>query len=172
MISRGMIMLTRNEDELAAVLAHEIGHVQFQHGLRAIRKGRLTSALTILAAEGAKNFGGQELAQLTEAFEGSVSDITKTLMNSGYARALETAADRAAIAIMKRVGYNPSALLGMLEHMQKDLKPGGLGFAKTHPDPSDRIDDIKKMIGTIEPVAQPQQRQARFERAVGSIVRN
>lgn len=62
MISKGMIRCCKTEDALAAVLAHEIGHVQNQHGLKAIKKGRLTSALTILAVEGAKNLGGQDLA--------------------------------------------------------------------------------------------------------------
>ena len=75
-ISRGMIRLCSNEDELAAVLAHEIGHVQLQHGLQAIEKGRLSSALNVLAMEGAKSFGGKELAELTDAFEDSITDIT------------------------------------------------------------------------------------------------
>jgi len=63
-----MIRCCQNEDALAAVLAHEIGHVELQHGLQAISKSRMTSALTILATESAKSFGGKELAQLTEAF--------------------------------------------------------------------------------------------------------
>src|SRR5450759_1944738 len=75
-ISRGMIRCCQNEDALAAVLAHEIGHVELRHGLQAISKSRLTSALTILATESAKSFGGQALAQITEAFEGSITDIT------------------------------------------------------------------------------------------------
>ena len=50
LISRGMVRCCKSEDELVAVLAHEISHVDHQHGLKAIRKGRLTSALTTLGA--------------------------------------------------------------------------------------------------------------------------
>ncbi len=169
MVSRGMVRCCKSEDALAAVLAHEIGHVEYQHGLKAIRKGRMTSALTILAAEGAKSFGGEQLAQLTEAFEGSISDITSTMMNSGYARGLESEADKAAVTIMKRVGYNPNALVDMLQQMKKNLKPGGLDFAKTHPDPQDRINEVKRLIGNYPAAAAAPARQQRFTAAVGSI---
>lgn len=168
-VSRGMIRLCRTEDDLAAVLAHEVGHVQNMHGLRAIKSSRLTSALTILAAEGAKTFGGKELAELTEAFEGSISDITSTMMNSGYSRAYEREADRAAVTIMKRVGYDPHGLIAMLKEMKKDLKPGGLDFAKTHPDPDDRVKDIEKEIGGYRPVVSPASRQERFERNLKGV---
>jgi hypothetical protein len=59
------------------------------HGLQAIEKGRLSSALAILAVEAGKSLGGQQLADLTRAFEGSITDITTTLMNNGYSRAFE-----------------------------------------------------------------------------------
>ncbi len=168
-VSRGMIRLCRTEDDLAAVLAHEVGHVQNLHGLRAIKSSRLTSALTILAAEGAKSFGGKELAELTEVFEDSISDITSTMMNSGYARSYEREADRAAVTIMKRVGYNPNGLIAMLKQMKKDLKPGGPDFAKTHPDPEDRIRDIEKEIGRYSPVQSPAVRQERFVRNLKGV---
>ncbi len=168
-ISRGMIRLCRNEDDLAAVLAHEVGHVQHRHGLKAIKKGRLTSALTILAAEGAKSFGGQQLAELTQAFEGSISDITSTMMNSGYARGAEREADESAILIVRRVGYNPAGLTEMLTEMKKQLHPGGKDFAKTHPDPLDRIKDARKIIGGSPAVIEPPARQKRFLRNVKGI---
>jgi beta-barrel assembly-enhancing protease len=169
LVSRGMIRCCKTEDALAAVLAHEIGHVQNQHGLRAIKKGRLTGALTTLAVEAGKNLGGQELAEVTKAFESSITDITSTLMSSGYARALESQADKAAVTIMQRVGYNPQALVDMLGQMKANLKPGGLDFAKTHPDPNVRIAEVQKLIGASVPVSAPPARQKRFAKAVGSI---
>jgi len=168
-VSRGMLRLCQNEDDLAAVLAHEIGHVQHEHGLQAIKSSRLTSALTILAAEGTKSFGGEELAELTEVFEGSISDITSTMMNSGYARSAEREADESAIVIVKRVGYNPNGLVEMLKEMKKRLKPGGTDFAKTHPDPNDRIKDIEDILGRYSVVSVPVVRQKRFERNLKGI---
>ncbi len=169
MVSRGMLRCCKTEDALAAVLAHEIGHVQGQDGLKSIKTGRLTSALTILTAESAKNLGGMELAELTKAFEGSVTDITSTLMNSGYSRGLEREADQSAVILMGRVGYDPNALVDMLSEMNRQLRPGGPGFAKTHPAPKDRIADVKQALGvTARPVAS-EVRQRRFLKALAGV---
>lgn len=168
-VSRGMLRLCKNEDELAAVLAHEIGHVELQHALRAIKGSRLTSALTILAVEGAKSFGGDALSSLTEAFEGSISDISDTLMNSGYARRQEKQADEVAERILKSVGYNPYALPDVLDNMQKQLKPGGHDFAATHPPPQDRVKDLKSMLKNTSHVLVPVVRVQRFRDALAGI---
>jgi len=166
LISRGMVDLCQSEDELAAVLAHEIGHVVGKHGLRAIKNSRLTSALTILATESARTFGGSDLKQLVTDYEGSIDDITSTLVVSGYSRGLEEEADLIAITILKRVGYNPRALPRMLGEMKKRLKPDGPGFARTHPDPQDRMDSIRPTLaGTPDP-PEPEVRHERFVAAV------
>jgi predicted Zn-dependent protease len=168
LVTRGMLRCCKSEDALAAVLAHEIAHVQNQDGLRAIKTSRLTSALTIIAAEGAKQYGGQELAQLTQAFEGSVGDVVNTLVTNGYSRELERQADEDAIAILKRVGYNPYALVDMLTVMKTQLKPGGAGFGKTHPDPQERISAIQTLAGKPGKTP-PAARQSRFERSLGAV---
>lgn len=167
-ITRGMLRCCRDEDAVAAVLAHEIGHVQFKHGLQAIKKSRITSALVILGTEGAKTFGGKDLANLTATFEGSISDITSTLVNNGYSRNFERQADVAAVTILKRVGYDPNGLVNMLKVMEKKLKPGGPDFAKTHPSPESRIADIQKHIGKFAKVQEPKVRQKRFLAALGN----
>lgn len=168
-VSRGMLKCCQNEDAVAAVLAHEIGHVQEKHGLKAIKKARLTSALTTIAAEGAKTLGGADLAKVTEAFEDSISDITQTMVNNGYSRSSEREADKAAVTILRRVGYNPAGLVDMLSIMDKRLKPGGRDFAKTHPSPESRISDIKSMTGKTVEVSVPDARQNRFKKALGNV---
>lgn len=169
LVTRGMLRNCKSEDALAAVLAHEIAHVQGQHGLKAIKTSRLTTAFTVLAAEGMKTYGASELAQLTEAFEGSVSDIVSTIMNNGYSRDLERDADQSAATILERTGYDPRALPDMLAVMDKRLTPGGAGFARTHPDPGERIQLIEPKIGAVSVAPAPPARQKRFERAIGSV---
>lgn len=168
-ITRGLLRCCRTEDAVAAVLAHEIGHIQHKHGLQAIKKARIAQAFTSLALEGAKTFGRQELAQLTETFEGTISDITTTMINNGYSRSLEYKADKTAVTILKRVGYDPHGLTEMLMVMEKRLKSGGLDFARTHPSPASRIAEIKMYIDKSSPVLIPEARRARVQRALENI---
>ena len=168
-VSRGMLRCCRNEDAVAAVLAHEIGHVEHRHGLQAIKKSRVTAALSTLAMEGAKNLGGQELAELTRTFENSITDITATLVNSGYSLAFEKQADNSAVTILQRIGYDPNGLVDMLRQMNTRLAPGSPGFGRTHPSPGVRIANIQGRIGVFRPVPTPLARQARFQRLLGTV---
>jgi predicted Zn-dependent protease len=87
-VSREMLRLCQSEDEIAAVLAHEIIHVQEQHGIKAIRKKYRDEALLALggAALSVQGAGGTSLKAL---FDLSVSDVLSTLLEKGYSRAAE-----------------------------------------------------------------------------------
>jgi beta-barrel assembly-enhancing protease len=168
-VTRGLLRCCRSEDGLAAVLSHEIGHIVQRHGMQAIEKARITEALTTIAAEGAKNLGSREIAQLTQTFGGAITDITNTLINKGYSRASEYEADRAAVVLLRRVGYDPNGLMEMLTVMKRNLKPGGLDFAKTHPAPGERIAEIRKDgLGNAD-VRQNAPRLKRFHQMLGKI---
>ncbi|MFO7666439.1 MAG: M48 family metalloprotease, partial [Desulfobacterales bacterium] len=125
-VTRGLLRCCRSEDALAAVLAHEIGHIELRHGMQAIKKARITEALTTIAAEGAKTFGSKEVAALTETFGGTITDITNTMIEKGYSRSSEYEADLKAVKLLRRVGYDPNGLVEMLTAMKKNLKAGGL----------------------------------------------
>ena len=82
----------------------------------------------------------------------------------------EYAADKIAVQILKRVGYNPNALVDILGVMNTKLKPGGLDFAKTHPKPKDRISRVKKEIGSYRVTLHPSaERLQRFKSFMGTI---
>jgi len=167
-VTRGLIRCCQSEDALAAILAHEIGHVQLRHGMQSIEKARTTQALTIIATEGAKNLGSSDVAQLTDTFSGVISDITNSLINNGYSRAFEYQADQASVALVNRLGYNPQGLIDMLKVMGKNIKKGGIDFAKTHPDPNDRIKEIESKR-KYSSTAKPKGRQERFMAAIAGI---
>ena len=168
-VSRGLLRCCKNEDAAAAVLAHEIGHVEYRHGLNAIEKSRITNAFTTGLLEAGKNLTNAQVAQLTTVFEGSIQDITSTLINSGYSRSFEKQADLGAVEILKRSGYNPQGLIDMLRTMEAQLKPGGMDFAKTHPAPETRIELIKESSGSFPPVDERLKRQERFRKALAGI---
>jgi beta-barrel assembly-enhancing protease len=169
LVSRGLLRCTQNEDELASVLAHEIGHVQNEDGLRAIKTGRINTALTVLAVEAGKNLGGHNLGELTKAFEGSIKDISSTLMNSGYSRSLEYQADATAVKILARAGYDPHALVNTLTKMQGRLAHDSRGFGQTHPAPEARIESLNRLVGAQAVAAAPPPRQQRFTAAMAGL---
>jgi beta-barrel assembly-enhancing protease len=168
LVTKGLLRCCQTEDELAAVLAHEIGHVEKLHGLRAIRTGRLNSALTILAVEAGKNLAGEQLAEVTKAFDESINDIAGTLMNSGYSRKLEYEADAAAVEILKKAGYESGALVAMLENMEQSWDSTRKDFAATHPPPTERIVQLKK-LGVVSTKASANSRQQRFLAATKAL---
>ena len=169
-VSLGMLRCASSEDAVAAILAHEIGHIELKHGLKAIKTSRITTALTSAALTGVAVAGSNEMAELTTAFEDSITDITSTMINSGYSRSSELQADKSAVRILQAAGYNPWALVEMLEVMEQRLQPGGLDFAKTHPKPELRIREIEKTLTGIEK-NQPvyPQRQSRYRSVLGEL---
>lgn len=147
-VTRGLLRLAKSEAEVAAVLAHEIGHIEDQHALKAIKTSRITSAFTAAGLTGAQMAANQDVGQLTAAFSGSINDITQTLVNTGYSRSAETEADNAGVQILERAGYDPRALVSILQAMRARVKPGGgVDFTRTHPLPADRITEVQKVIG-------------------------
>ncbi|KIX11964.1 M48 family metalloprotease [Dethiosulfatarculus sandiegensis] len=162
MVTRGMLRICRSEAELAAVLAHEIGHVQNRHGLSAIKQNRMLELGGLLLKEGTQEFGNSELKKLTGLFGESVGDVTKTLLVSGYSRDQELEADQAAVRILTSTGYPPQALTSMLRKMKTALADQSTGFAKTHPDPLDRVESVQDLLQTDDEPAAPQARINRF----------
>lgn len=167
-ITRGMLQCCAGENALAAVLAHEIAHVQNKDALRAIKRSRVTEALAVIGGEAVKHATGGNLAQLTSLFTDCVGDILSTMVNNGYSRELEFQADKTAVTILRRCGYDPAGLPAMLTAMQKRLRPGGADFAKTHPAPADRITQLAGLARVAE-ITEPPAREARFKAALGDI---
>ncbi len=168
-VTRGILRCTRQEDALAAVLAHEIAHVQHKHGMQAIKKSRFTSMLVEIGFEVFDYFVDSDIGVIVGILEDSITDITTTMINAGYSRSFERGADKTAITIMKRVGYDANGLVDMLMIMAERLDPQGKDFAKTHPSPTDRIKDIRKIVGEYQDVTVSEARQSRFEAALGNI---
>ena len=180
-VSRGLIDCTTSEDALAAVLAHEISHVQLGHSVEAIKASRVrtavsdtTKAVAITGIATANTRSGfqlseKEMKKVMEAvntFSDASNEVTKTLVNTGFSKDQEFEADKRALYIMQSAGYDPYAMLDMLE--QIDESPSNTGWGSTHPSPKDRIKKVEKELanmkksGTIETRGK-QVRTERFE---------
>jgi beta-barrel assembly-enhancing protease len=163
LVTRGLLRCCKTEDQLAAVLAHEVAHIQLEHGIHAISSSRWRTAGMTAVLEGGKSFGGQQLSEVVGTFHDCVNDIATKAMNSGYARGQEFAADKTAVAILARVGYSPAALADMLQQLGLRTKPEDTrGFGKTHPPPQARL----KELGAQPSTAVNDARTARFRKAM------
>jgi predicted Zn-dependent protease len=146
-ITRGMLKRTANEEELAAILAHEIAHVNHRDGLAAIKQSRWVEVVATLGSGATRELGGGQLDKLVALFEGSVNDVAKTLIVNGYGRKQELVADRRAMIFMHRLGYDPNGLTDYLAKLARQQETGaGKGFFATHPDMSYRLAEARGFI--------------------------
>ncbi len=168
-ITRGMLQKAKNEEDLAAILAHEVGHVNHRDGLASIQKSRWVEAVSILGAETARKLGGAETAKLVSLFQGSVDDVTKTLLVNGYSREQETEADLSALIFLNRLGYNAYALIDSLEKMAREQTGGSnRGIFATHPGMNQRLSAAKSVLSQNQwPRKSDPARDKRFRELAG-----
>jgi len=162
-VTKGMAGMTTNEEELAAVLAHEIAHINKRDGIAAIKSSRWTEALAVIGTEAARTYSSSDVAKLVAVFEGSIDDVFKTLVVNGYSRSQEFAADESALQYLLRSGYDPESLNAFLKRLAGRGGPSGGGITATHPETADRIDNVagKAPSGSADPQS-IQTRTARF----------
>jgi Zn-dependent protease with chaperone function len=140
-----LVKLAKSDDQIAAVLAHEIGHVRHRHGLR-----------SALQAAG--------LAALTAAVLGDVVSITSlavtlptVILQSRYSRSFETEADDYAFQRLKELGISPRAFGEMMalleagERRRAAAKSGeALDYFSTHPSTAKRIERAEAAASELE----------------------
>jgi len=159
-ITRGLISAAKSEDALAAVIAHEIAHIQLQHSIKAIKSSRVTQAILVTGTATAGALTGMDVNELTDVFNESVGEIVQTMVNSGYSQTQEFEADNTAMSLMASAGYNPSGLIDMLNTLS-NVQTSGSGFGKTHPTPAQRITNAGRSAGNYS-VTDLSIRQNRF----------
>jgi predicted Zn-dependent protease len=146
-ITKGMLKEVRNEEELAAVLAHEVAHINERHGIEAIKKARWTEALTVIGTTAAEQYGSRDLQRLVDLFEGSIDDVFKTLVVNGYGQGQELEADRGALNYVTRAGYSPRGLLDFLTRLHaKQRGARGGSILSTHPGMDRRIEQARRQM--------------------------
>lgn len=177
-VTRGLLRLAENEHEVAAILAHEISHVENRHGAKAIMetKGRnlalRAEALNYrLASVGAEStILGRGVAVLEER----VQSVVNALLGDGYSVDAEKEADLGAIQMLLTLGYDPRALSRVLDRLDESEKAAGRvkeGFHKTHPNPRRRIREIERRLENYPGITQVDDSTAnrRYQRALGDI---
>jgi beta-barrel assembly-enhancing protease len=126
-------------DQLAFVMAHEIGHVLHRHAIQRIAANTAVSVVRRVAPAGGAL--GAWLASTGIRF-----------LETAYSRNQELEADEFAVRLSAAAGYDPQAsiqLLRRLSEVSRSADPSGLGrYFSTHPDVSVRIDSIRRYLAS------------------------
>lgn len=134
------------DGQLAGVLGHEIGHVLARHSAQQMAKQQLTQGLAGAAGVAAGDYDAARMANMVGQF-----------VNMSYGRDHELEADRWGVRLAGAAGYDPRAMIGVMEIL--DRAGGGAGqpeFLSTHPKPANRVNYINEVIAEVYPGGVPQ----------------
>ncbi len=123
-----------NEDQLAGIMGHEIGHVIAKHSAERIQKQGLANAVITGVSVGVEG-GGQAAQAITQ------------MLTMKYGREDELQSDDLGVKMMIDAGYDPYEMIGVMKILKAAAGPNRTPeFQSTHPDPENRIEKIKESI--------------------------
>ena len=171
LVSHGLIRRLANESELAAVLAHEIAHVVRRHQLAAIQSSLNSEALADIGKEAASQAigrrGGDAFGLKSAAAGMGVDAVKNGVFLRPLDRDMEYEADRMAVVIATRGGYDPYGLPAVLSMLAQAKGDGsGTSIFDTHPAAADRLAEIERVMAPLDRYASQPQLEARFRKAV------
>ncbi len=135
--------LQATDDEIAAVMGHEIAHALREHGRERVSQAMAQGiGIAVIGAALGMSGGAQDLTQV-------VMDLTFNLPNS---RTDETEADRIGVELAARGGFDPRAAVTLWEKMQKESKSQPPQFLSSHPSHANRINDLKGYAERVLPL--------------------
>lgn len=142
---KGMVDFLKNEDEIAAVMGHEVGHVVGRHSAERLSQNILIqTGLT----------GAQLALQSTnpaqrEPILAALGLGATVGVQLPYSRAHESEADELGLILMQRAGYDPRAAVGVWERMDAAAEGRPPEFLSTHPDPGSRAERIRELLPEV-----------------------
>lgn len=163
LVTRGLLAELRDEAELAGVLAHEIAHVVKKHHLNAILKAQGVGLGAELVGKCADNKLGH--GEVTDRLVGGLKEISLR----GLDKSDEYQADRMALVLAARAGYDPFGLPRVLQKLEAlNAKDSALALLfETHPAPSARLDALETAVGSkLDAVASQPAFSERFRASV------
>ncbi len=131
--------LNLTNDEIAAVMGHEMTHALEEHSKSKIG----AQALTNLAIGIGTSYAG---ANIGEAGNAAISLGSQIGIGLPYSRNLESRADYGGLMLMAKAGFNPNAAITLWEKMNRLDGAGKGSFLSTHPSNSQRIGDMRKNL--------------------------
>jgi len=153
-VNAGLVLAADREDEVAAVLSHEIAHVTQSHVLRAVERAQRDSVPILLAM-----LGAIAMSQASNSSSGDNAAMAAMVSAQGlmaqrqidYTRGNEAEADRIGIRTLARSGYDPKAMADFFEKLQVVVRTNQGGerertpdYLQTHPVTTTRISEARQ----------------------------
>lgn len=141
-VTTGLLNKLKRDDDVAAVLAHEVGHVEARHSVKSLQAAMITHGLTsaILGGEG-------------KEVERKLASISTALVNLRFSRRHELQADSIGIKYAFRAGFDPWGMINVLEVLAQQEKSGPTmpAFLRTHPLSRERLKAATKRAADRAP---------------------
>jgi len=164
----GTLLTAGGVEELAGVMAHELGHVKGDHEARMAQEAAIPSLLASLAGIAAAA-ATHNAAPIIAAAGANVA------LQLQYTRKYEDEADRLATVFVTRAGYSPEGLVRFFEriqleeHKSPDPKTSIPPYLYSHPDVDQRIEVVKGLARNLHPVAKRPDLDERFREMQGRL---
>ncbi len=145
-VTTGLLVLAENEQEIAAVLAHEISHVTQRHIAQMIEKSKrlnIASLAAMLAAMLAGRGGTASQAGV------AMATATAGALQLKYTREMETDADQNGLHLLIKAGYDPNGMINFFNRLQKTslaMAPNIPPYLLTHPVIESRISLLQNLL--------------------------
>ena len=137
----GILSVADNQDQLAAVIGHEVAHVTLHHSVE--RANRVMTTQIGAAAAGAAMGGG---------YAGDAVQMAAELgLTLPYGRAQESEADTVGLVYMSAAGFDPRQSVQLWKNMAASNKGAPPEFMSTHPSSDTRIGELVKEFPTALP---------------------
>lgn len=147
-VHTGIFEVARNQDQLAAVIGHEIGHVIEHHHDERITRQLMAQTGVGLAGAVLGSRYGDGAAQTTSQVGGAAAQGLFLLPNS---RTQETEADVVGQRLMAQAGFDPRQAVNLWENMLAASGGRQPEWLSTHPDPRARIGELRKRADALMP---------------------
>jgi Zn-dependent protease with chaperone function len=142
-VTDDLIEVSETYDEIMAVMAHEIGHVELRHATRSVLQNSVVAAAVATVTADASTISA------------AVASLPAILVQTKYSREFEAAADDFAFSLLKRNGYSPAAFASIMERLAAERHEGASDFSylSTHPLTAERIERARESAEseTVEP---------------------
>jgi predicted Zn-dependent protease len=141
-VNRGALNAARSEDEVAAILAHEIAHVALRHGTNQASKAYIVqTGLNFITGL----LGGESQSRIAQVM-GMIGGFGLNTLFLKHNRSAESEADLLGVRMMSAAGYNPYGMIHFLQTIQRHSNRRSVEFLSSHPNPENRIADLEREL--------------------------